>query len=120
MTGPPQMVTYSRQPQQQAEAEQEKEQAPAPNILHRQPVAQKMMPTAEQMSDEELDLYVQRLSMRHKRLSRKWMGLRRKYGKDECPYCGMNTGGGFCKIHQRDYDEYLGALSTRQNRSFGL
>jgi len=120
MTGPPQMVTYSRKPQQQAEAEQEKEQAPAPNILHRQPVAQKMMPTAEQMSDEELDLYVQRLSMRHKRLSRKWMGLRRKYGKDECPYCGMNTGGGFCKIHQRDYDEYLGALSTRQNRSFGL
>ena len=114
------MVTYSRKPQQQAEAEQEKEQAPAPNILHRQPVAQKMMPTAEQMSDEELDLYVQRLSMRHKRLSRKWMGLRRKYGKDECPYCGMNTGGGFCKIHQRDYDEYLGALSTRQNRSFGL
>ena len=120
MTGPPQMVTYSRKPQQQAEAEQEKEQAPAPNILHRQPVAQKLMPTAEQMSDEELDLYVQRLSMRHKRLSRKWMGLRRKYGKDECPYCGMNTGGGFCKIHQRDYDEYLGALSTRQNRSFGL
>ena len=120
MTGPPQMVTYSRKPQQQAEAEQEKEQAPAPNILHRQPVAQKMMPTAEQMSDKELDLYVQRLSMRHKRLSRKWMGLRRKHGKDECPYCGMNTGGGFCKIHQRDYDEYLGALSTRQNRSFGL
>jgi len=120
MTGPPQMVTYSRKPQQQAEAEQEKEVAPAPNILHRQPVAQRMMPTAEQMSDEELDLYVKRLTMRHKRLSRKWMGLRRKHGKDECPYCGMNTGGGFCKIHQRDYDEYLGALSTRQNRSFGL
>ena len=120
MTGPPQMVTYSRKPQQQAEVEQEKEEAPAPNILHRPPDAQRMMPTAEQMSDEELDLYVKRLSMRHKRLSRKWMGLRRKHGKDECPYCGMNTGGGFCKIHQRDYDEYLGALSTRQNRSFGL
>ena len=120
MTGPPQMVTYSRQSQQQAEVEPEKAVAPAPNILHRQPVAQRMMPTAEQMSDDELDLYVQRLTMRHKRLSRKWMGLRRKHGKDECPYCGMNTGGGFCKIHQRDYDEYLGALSTRQNRSFGL
>ncbi len=76
--------------------------------------------SAEAMSDDELDLYVQRLKMRHKRLSRKWWGLRRKHGKDECPYCGMTTGGGFCKIHQRDYDEYLGALSTRQNRSFGL
>ena len=120
MAGPPQMVTYSRQSQQQAEAEPERQVTPAPNILHRQPVAQRMMPTADQMSDDELDLYVKRLTMRHKRLSRKWMGLRRKYGKDECPYCGMNTGGGFCKIHQRDYDEYLGALSTRQNRSFGL
>ena len=33
---------------------------------------------------------------------------------------GMLTGGGFCKLHQRDYDEYLSALSTRQNRRFGL
>ena len=120
MAGPPQMVTYSRKPQEQAEDEPGREVAPAPNILTRTPVQQQMMPTPEQMSDDELDLYVQRLSMRHKRLSRKWMGLRRKHGKDECPYCGMNTGGGFCKIHQRDYDEYLGALSTRQNRSFGL
>ena len=53
MTGPPQMVTYSRKPQSQAVAEPEKEVAPAPNILHRQPVAQRMMPTAEQMSDDE-------------------------------------------------------------------
>ena len=120
MTGPPQMVTYSRKPQQQAEEEAEREVAPAPNILHRQSVAQRMMPTAEQMSDDELGLYVKRLTMRHKRLSQKWWGLRRKHGKDECPYCGMATGAGFCKIHQRDYDEYLGALSTRQNRSFGL
>jgi len=120
MTGPPQMMTYSRKPQQQAEEEPEKEIAPAPNVLTRVPVQQRMMPTPEQMSDDELDLYVKRLTMRHKRLSRKWMGLRRKYGGDQCPYCGMNTGGGFCKIHQRDYDEYLGALSTRQNRSFGL
>ena len=120
MPAPPQMVTYSRKPQQQVEVEQEKEVAPAPNVLTRAPVQQRMMPTPEQMSDDELDLYVRRLTMRHKRLSRKWWGLRRKHGKDECPYCGMNTGSGFCKIHQRDYDEYLGALSTRQNRSFGL
>ena len=121
MAGPPQMQTLARKRQlnQQAEAPQ-REQAPAPNILQRAPVSQQMMPSAETMSDEELDLYVRRLTKRHKRLSRKWWGLRRKHGKDQCPYCGMNTGGGFCKIHQRDYDEYLGALSTRQNRSFGL
>ena len=120
MAGPPQMTTLARkQPQQQVE-EQSREVAPAPNILQRRPVQQQMMPTADQMSDDELELYVQRLTMRHKRLSKKWWGLRRKHGKDQCPYCGMNTGGGFCKIHQRDYDEYLGALSTRQNRSFGL
>ena len=121
MAGPPQMQTLARKRQlDQQEAEPEREQAPAPNILQRAPVSQQMMPSAEQMADDELDLYVKRLTMRHKRLSTKWMGLRRKYGKDQCPYCGMNTGGGFCKIHQRDYDEYLGALSTRQNRSFGL
>ena len=120
MAGPPQMTTFSRQPQQIQAEDPAREVAPAPNVLTRQPVSQQMMPTTEAMSDEELDLYVQRLKMRHKRLSRKWWGLRRKHGKDQCPYCGMLTGGGFCKLHQRDYDEYLGALSTRQNRSFGL
>ena len=120
MAGPPQMTTLARKPQQAQVEEQTREVAPAPNVLTRQPVQQKMMPTAEAMSDEELDLYVKRLSMRHKRLSRKWWGLRRKHGKDECPYCGMHTGGGFCKLHLRDYDEYLSALSTRQNRRFGL
>jgi hypothetical protein len=120
MAGPPQMVTFTRKPQQAKAEEATREVAPAPNVLTRAPVSQAMMPSAEAMSDDELSLYVQRLTMRHKRLSKKWWGLRRKHGKDECPYCGMSTGGGFCKIHQRDYDEYLGALSTRQNRSFGL
>jgi len=120
MTGPPQMQTFTRKPQQQQANEPTREVAPAPNVLTRAPVSQKMMPSAEAMSDDELDLYVKRLTMRHKRLSQKWWGLRRKHGKDECPYCGMATGAGFCKIHQRDYDEYLGALSTIQNRSFGL
>ena len=121
MAGPPQMQTLSRNRQQQQQVEEpQREVAPTPNVLQRAPVSQALMPSAEAMSDEELDLYVKRLTMRHKRLSRKWWGLRRKHGKDQCPYCGMNTGGGFCKIHQRDYDEYLSALSTRQNRSFGL
>ena len=121
MAGPPQMTTLARTSHKQAQQnEPQREVAPAPNVLTRQPVQQQMMPSAETMSDEELDLYVKRLSMRHKRLSRKWWGLRRKHGKDECPYCGMLTGGGFCKLHQRDYDEYLSALSTRQNRRFGL
>ena len=120
MAGPPQMQTFTRKSQQQQVDEPTREIAPAPNVLTRAPVSHTMMPSAEAMSDEELDLYVKRLTMRHKRLSQKWWGLRRKHGKDECPYCGMATGGGFCKLHQRDYDEYLGALSTRQNRSFGL
>ena len=121
MAGPPQMQTLSRKrPIGQQAEEPTREVAPAPNVLTRAPVSQQMMPSAETMSDEELDLYVRRLTMRHKRLSRKWWGLRRKHGKDQCPYCGMTTGGGFCKIHQRDYDEYLSALSTRQNRKFGL
>ncbi len=108
MAGPPQMQTLSRNRQQQQQVEEpQREVAPTPNVLQRAPVSQQLMPSAEAMSDD-------------KRLSRKWWGLRRKHGKDQCPYCGMNTGGGFCKIHQRDYDEYLGALSTRQNRSFGL
>ena len=121
MAGPPQMTTLARKnPQHTQQEEPQREVAPAPNVLTRQPVQQQMMPSAEAMSDDELDLYVKRLTMRHKRLSRKWWGLRRKHGKDECPYCGMLTGGGFCKLHQRDYDEYLSALSTRQNRRFGL
>jgi hypothetical protein len=120
MAGPPQMTTFVRKPQEKEAEAVQREVAPAPNVLTRAPVSQMMMPSAEKMSDEELDLYVRRLTMRHKRLSSKWWGLRRKHGKDECPYCGMATGAGFCKIHQRDYDEYLGALSTIQNRSFGL
>ena len=57
MAGPPQMQTLSRKRQtgQQAE-EQTREIAPAPNVLTRQPVQQQMMPSAEAMSDEELDL----------------------------------------------------------------
>ena len=120
MAGPPQMQTFTRKPQQAQAEEATREVAPAPNVLTRAPVSHTMMPSAEAMSDDELDLYVKRLTMRHKRLSQKWWGLRRKHGKDECPYCGMATGAGFCKLHQRDYDEYLGALSTKQNRSFGL
>ena len=115
------MTTLARKsPQHTQQEDLQREVAPAPNVLTRQPVQQQMMPTAEAMSDDELDFYVKRLTMRHKRLSRKWWGLRRKQGKDESPYCGMHTGGGFCKLHQRDYDEYLSALSTRQNRRFGL
>ena len=83
MAGPPQMTTLARKSPQHTQIEEPpREAAPAPNVLTRQPVQQKMMPSAEAMSDEELDLYVKRLSMRHKRLSRKWWGLRRKHGKD--------------------------------------
>jgi len=90
MAGPPQMTTLARRTTQhtQTEEQPQREVAPAPNVLTRQPVQQQMMPSAEAMSDDELDLYVTRLKMRHKRLSRKWWGLRRKHGKDECPYCG--------------------------------
>jgi|TARA_Y100000310_G_scaffold113769_1_gene112208 hypothetical protein len=120
MAGPPPMQTLKKNPVEQAEPVQQTEIAPAPNIMQRAPMLHQMLPTPEQMSDEELELYLKRLTMRHKRLSRKWWGLRRKYGKNECPYCGMHTEGGFCAIHQRDYDEYLTALATRQNRGFGL
>jgi len=47
-----------------------------------------------------------------------WFGMRRKHGKDECPYCGSFTGGGFCIMHQRDYDEYMTAEVMLMNRSF--
>ena len=69
MAGPPQMTTFARKPQQQQVDEPTREVAPAPNVLTRAPVSQAMMPSAEAMSDEELDLYVKRLTMRHKRLS---------------------------------------------------
>ena len=72
MAGPPQMTTLARKSPQHTQPEESnsREVAPAPNILTRQPVQQQMMPSVEAMSDEELDLYVKRLSMRHKRLSR--------------------------------------------------
>ena len=93
MAGPPQMQTLARKRHLDKQAEEpQREVAPAPNVLTRAPVSQAMMPSAETMSDEELELYVRRLTMRHKRLSRKLWGLRRKHGKDQCPYCGMNTG----------------------------
>ena len=57
MAGPPQMQTLSRKKQvgQQVE-EPTREVAPAPNVLTRAPVSQQMMPSAEAMSDEELEL----------------------------------------------------------------
>jgi len=121
MAGPPPMQTLKKpQAEEQPPPDTPAELAPAPNIMQRAPMLHQMLPTPEQMSDDELELYLKRLTMRHKRLSRKWWGLRRKYAKEECPYCGMHTQGGFCAIHQRDYDEYLTALATRQNRNFGL
>ena len=72
----------------------------------------------EQMNDDELGYYVKRLRSKHKRLTTKWLGLRRKHGKDECQYCGSFTGGGFCIMHQRDYDEYMTAEVMLMNRSF--
>jgi hypothetical protein len=72
----------------------------------------------DQMNDDELGYYVKRLRSKHKRLTTKWFGMRRKHGKDECPYCGSFTGGGFCIMHQRDYDEYMTAEVMLMNRSF--
>jgi hypothetical protein len=72
----------------------------------------------DQMDDQELGYYVKRLRSKHKRLTTKWFGMRRKHGKDECPYCGSFTGGGFCIMHQRDYDEYMTAEVMLMNRSF--
>jgi hypothetical protein len=72
----------------------------------------------DQMDDQELSYYVKRLRSKHKRLTTKWFGMRRKHGKDECPYCGSFTGGGFCIMHQRDYDEYMTAEVMLMNRSF--
>ena len=62
MAGPPQMTTLARKsPQHTLTEEPAREVAPAPNVLTRQPVQQQMMPSAEAMCDEELDLYVKRL-----------------------------------------------------------
>jgi hypothetical protein len=72
----------------------------------------------DQMDDQELSYYVKRLRSKHKRLTTKWFGMRRKHNKDECPYCGSFTGGGFCIMHQRDYDEYMTAEVMLMNRSF--
>ena len=55
MTGPPQMQTLARKRQIEQAEEPQREQAPAPNILQRAPVSQQMMPSAETMSDEDLD-----------------------------------------------------------------
>tara|TARA_R110002020_G_scaffold472487_2_gene700653 strand:+ start:1032 stop:1412 length:381 start_codon:yes stop_codon:yes gene_type:complete len=71
-----------------------------------------------QMDDQELSYYVKRLRSKHSRLTTKWFGMRKKHGKDECPYCGSFTGGGFCIMHQRDYDEYMTAEVMLMNRSF--
>ena len=117
MAGPPPMMTLDRRPQQQQEQQPEAERPPEPQTM-RAPVQTQYLPTPQQMSNDELELYTQRLPMRHKRLSRKWWGMRRKHGKTECPYCGMETGGGFCKIHQRDYDEYITAKVIRMNRDW--
>ena len=71
-----------------------------------------------QMDDSELGYYVKRLRSKHKRLTTKWLGMRRKHGRDECPYCGSFTGGGYCIMHQRDYDEFVTAEVMLMNRSF--
>ena len=78
----------------------------------------KNLQNKDQMNDDELGYYVKRLRSKHKRLTTKWFGMRRKHGKDECPYCGSFTGGGFCIMHQRDYDEYMTAEVMLMNRSF--
>ena len=36
-----------------------------------------------QMDDSELGYYVKRLRSKHKRLTTKWLGMRRKHGRDE-------------------------------------
>ena len=89
---------------------------PNPNTMH-QVIQTKNLPSPQVMDDEELQLYVQRLEKRHYRLSRKWWGMRRKYKRDRCPYCGMfTTDGAFCSLHQGQYDEYVGAKVIALNR----
>ena len=114
---PPPMTTLAPRRPQQEQKQPEAERPPDPNVM-RAPVQTQYLPTPQQMSNDELELYTQRLAMRHKRLSTKWWGLRRKHSKKDCPYCGQITGGGFCKIHQRDYDEYITAKVIKMNRDW--
>ena len=89
---------------------------PNPNTMHNV-IQTKNLPTPEIMDNEELQLYVQRLEKRHYRLSKKWWGMRRKYKRDRCQYCGMFTkDGSFCSLHQHQYDEYVGAKVIALNR----
>ena len=91
-----------------------------PKVQQRQQyvVSTSKLQNKDQMNDEELSYYVKWLRSKHNRLTTKWFGMRRKHGKDECPYCGSFTGGGFCIMHQRDYDEYMTAEVMLMNRSF--
>jgi len=124
MTVPP-MVTMKRPKvgQQISQDPKKQEISSTPNqpiVTQRQQyvVNTKSLQNKDQMNDEELSYYVKRLRSKHKRLTTKWFGMRRKHGKDECPYCGSFTGGGFCIMHQRDYDEYMTAEVMLMNRSF--
>ena len=124
MTVPP-MVTMKRPKagQQIIQDPKKQEISSTPNqplVTQRQQyvVNTKSLQNKDQMNDEELSYYVKRLRSKHKRLTTKWFGMRRKHGKDECPYCGSFTGGGFCIMHQRDYDEYMTAEVMLMNRSF--
>ena len=114
----PSIKDQHKQPTE-TEAEPDMLGLPPPMIENEKIAVQtEYLPTAQEMSDDELELYTKRLSMRHKRLSRKWLGLRNKHKKDECPYCGMYTQGGYCKMHQGMYDEYISSLVIKQNRKW--
>lgn len=124
MTVPP-MVTMKRPKvgQQISQDPKQKEISSTPNqplVTQRQQyvVNTSKLQSKDQMNDDELSYYVKRLRSKHGRLTTKWFGMRRKHGKDECPYCGSFTGGGFCIMHQRDYDEYMTAEVMLMNRSF--
>ena len=117
MTYPPPIQTLKRTKQEQEPDQPTNSAPPQPNVMSA-PMQMQYKPSPETMPEEELDLYVKRLSMKHKRVSTKWWGLRRKYSKDECPYCGIHTQGGYCTIHQRDYDEYIAAMVAKQNRKW--
>ena len=123
MTVPP-MVTMKRpKVGQQISQDPKKEISSTPNqpiVTQRQQyvVSTSKLQDKNQMDDRELSYYVKRLRSKHSRLTRKWFGLVRRHNKDECPYCGSFTGGGFCIMHQRDYDEYMTAEVMLMNRSF--
>ena len=119
------MVTMKRpkvgqDPQKKQDPNSISAQPNQPVVTQRQNyvVNTKNLQNKDQMDDQELSYYVRRLRAKHKRLTTKWFGMRRKHGKDECPYCGSFTGGGFCIMHQRDYDEYMTAEVMLMNRSF--